>query len=63
MRDGACSKKIARSESENVWCGLIVTCIVFFNCSMFCCTLLYVLSSFAIILMGKRERERADCFA
>ena len=22
---------------------------------MFCCTLLYVLSSFAIILMGKRE--------
>ena len=25
------------------------------NCSMFCCTLLYVPSSFAIILMGKRE--------
>ena len=25
------------------------------NCSMFCCTLLYVLSSIAIILMGKRE--------
>ena len=25
------------------------------NCSMFCCTLLYVRSSFAIILMGKRE--------
>ena len=25
------------------------------NYSMFCCTLLYVLSSFAIILMGKRE--------
>ena len=24
-------------------------------CSMFCCTLLYVHSSFAIILMGKRE--------
>ena len=24
-------------------------------CSMFCCTLLYVPSSFAIILMGKRE--------
>ena len=24
-------------------------------CSMFCCTLLYVLSSIAIILMGKRE--------
>ena len=25
------------------------------NCSMFCCRLLYVHSSFAIILMGKRE--------
>ena len=27
------------------------------NCSLFCCTLLYVHSSFAIILIGKRERE------
>ena len=26
-----------------------------FNCSMFCCTLLYVHSTFAIILVGKRE--------
>ena len=25
------------------------------NCLMFCCTLLYVHSSFAFILMGKRE--------
>ena len=25
------------------------------NCSMFCCTFLYVQSSFAIILMGKTE--------
>ena len=25
------------------------------NCSMFCCTLLYIQSSTAIILMGKRE--------
>ena len=25
------------------------------NCSMFCCTLLYIHSSFAIILMWKRE--------
>ena len=25
------------------------------NCPMFCCTLLYVPSSFAFILMGKRE--------
>ena len=27
----------------------------FCNCSMLCCTFLYVPSSFAIILMGKRE--------
>ena len=27
----------------------------FCNCSMFCCTFLYVHSSIAIILMGKRE--------
>ena len=34
----------------------IVTPIVgFCNCSMFCCRLLYVPSSFASILMGKRE--------
>ena len=30
------------------------------NCSMFCCTLLYVHSSIAIIIDGE---ERADCFA
>ena len=35
---------------------LIVTPIVgFLNCSMFCCALLCVHSSFAIISMGKRE--------
>ena len=34
----------------------IVTPIVgFCGCPMFCCTLLYVNSSFGIILMGKRE--------
>ena len=27
------------------------------NCSMFCCTLLYVHSSIAIILLGKRELD------
>ena len=27
----------------------------FCNCSMFCCDLLYAHSSFAIILMGKRQ--------
>ena len=31
------------------------------NCSMFCCTLLCVRSSIAIILMG--IEERAGCFA
>ena len=41
---------------------LIVTPIVrFCNCSMFCCALLCVHSSFAIISMGKRER--VGCFA
>ena len=35
---------------------LIATPIMgFCNCSMFCCALLYVHSSFAINLMGKRE--------
>ena len=35
---------------------LIVTPIVgFYNCSMFCCALLYAHSSFVVILMGKRE--------
>ena len=38
---------------------LIVTPIVgFCNCCMFCCALLCVHFSFAIILIGKRERER-----
>ena len=31
------------------------------NCSMFCCTLLYVPYSFAIILMGKRELVALLC--
>ena len=43
-------------------CGSVVVDLLFIvtpivgvcNCSMFCCTLLYVPSSFAIILMGKR---------
>ena len=30
----------------------------FCNCSIFCCALLYVHSCFAIVLVGKRERER-----
>ena len=41
-----------------LWESVIVLCFVvcyFCNCSMFCCILLYVHSSIAIILMGKRE--------
>ena len=34
----------------------------FCNCSVFCCALLYVHSSFAIILMGQRELVALLCF-
>ena len=34
---------------------IVTTIVGVCNCSMFCCTLLYFHSSFAIILMGKRE--------
>ena len=33
----------------------------FCNCPTFCCALLYVLVSFAIILMGKRELVALLC--
>ena len=33
------------------------------NCSIFCCTLLYVHSSFAIIPMGKRELVALLCLS
>ena len=35
----------------------------FCNCSMFCCALLYVHSSFAIILMGKKELVALLCLS
>ena len=35
----------------------------FCNCSMFCCALLYVHSSFAIIPMGKRELVALLCLS
>ena len=38
----------------------LLTLTKFCNCSTFCCTLLYVHSSFAIILKGKRG---TGCFA
>ena len=37
-------------------CSLLLPLCDSVNCSMFCCALLCVLSSFAIISMGKRER-------
>ena len=53
---GCCPLKGGGSGSGDVDVLFIVTPIVgVCNCSMFYCTLLYVNSSFAIILMGKRE--------
>ena len=50
------SPQVAQGGGSVVVDLFIVTPIVgVCNCSMFCCTLLYVHSSFAIILMGKRE--------
>ena len=47
---------LAAVRSKAVDFLFIVTPIVgVCNCSMFCCTLLYVHFSIAIILMGKRE--------
>ena len=34
---------------------IVTPIVVICNCSMFCCMLLYAPSSFAIILVGKRE--------
>ena len=43
---------------------LIVSLIVgFCNCSMFCCAILCVHSSFAIISMGKRELVASLCLS
>ena len=43
------------------FCFIVTPIVGVCNCSMFCCTLLYVHSSIIIILVGKRER--AGCFA
>ena len=43
---------------------MIVTPVVgVSNCSMFCCALLYVHSSIAIILMGKKELVALLCLS
>ena len=44
----------AAVRSKEVVLLLLTFCLLLL-CSMFCCTLLYVHSSIAIILMGKRE--------
>ena len=38
------------------FCLLLLPIVGVCNCSMFCCTLLFVHSSIAIIFMGKREQ-------
>ena len=40
-----------------------ISIVGFCNCSMFCCTLLYVYSSFAIIFVGKRELVALLCLS
>ena len=45
---------LATKAGERDW-SVIRSLVGVCNCSMFCCTLLYVHSSIAIILMGKRE--------
>ena len=51
-------ESLIRHSSVVFYSLLIVTTIVgFCNCPMFCCALLYVHSTFAIILMGKRELD------
>ena len=42
---------------------LIVAPILWSLVSMFCCALLFVLNSFAIILMGKRELVALLCLS
>ena len=49
-------EEVGRSKAA-VLLLIIAPIVGFCVCSMFCCTLLCVLSSFEIILMGKRERE------
>ena len=60
----------AAVRSKTVVLLLLIRCwllrvpvVGFCNCFMFCCALLYVLSSFAIILMGKRELVALLCLS
>ena len=47
--------KISNDERQVALNSLAAQHVGVCNCSMFCCTLLYVYSSIAIMLMGKRE--------
>ena len=51
------SKYFLTNQIEKTTTKIIIKMLMILdsNCSMFCCTLLYVHSSIAIILMGKRE--------
>ena len=49
------SKRINRGSVVEDFLFIVTPIVGVCNCSMFCCTLLYVHSSIAIILMGKRE--------
>ena len=42
---------------------IVIPIVVFCNCFMFCCALLYAYSSFAIIFMGKRELVALLCLS
>ena len=46
---------IKNNAKDNIKLFIVTPIVGVCNCSMFCCTLLYVHSSIAIILMGKRE--------
>ena len=59
-----CSLQLSNLESYLVFIILtlsIVPIVGFCNCSMFCCALLCVFSSFAIILMDKRDLVALLC--
>ena len=55
------SKAVGSVLSDSLLISTPVVC--FCNCSLFCYALVYVDSSFAVILMGKRGRELIALFS
>ena len=51
-----------RSKAVVLLLLIVISIVEFCNCSMFCRALLYVHSSFAIILMWERELVVFTCF-